>query len=271
MEETAGERGLADGLDTASASALAEDHDVVRVAAELGDILLDPLQGLDLVEDTVVAGHTVRAFGGELRVGQEAEHTEAVVDGHEDDVLLAPGLGIELRLGTPAFAVTATMDPEGHGELLVGLAGGLGPDVQVEAVLAVGSLVAITPLGEVTTGILDGLIARMTEFVAEFHSLPGNDRLGLLPTVLTDRRSGIGNAPVHEHTGNLRGNTFHLTSLDGEDRRVNSLAAPEQGEHGQQKKCFFHIDLKNWLVFPHKVSQSYFLLRRIPNNDGSKI
>ena len=80
MEETACKRRLAKGLHAAGTGALSEDHNVVRVAAELGDIFLDPLKGLDLVKDAIVAGYSVRAFGSKLRMGQEAENAETIVD-----------------------------------------------------------------------------------------------------------------------------------------------------------------------------------------------
>jgi hypothetical protein len=98
VEEAAGERRLAKGLHAAGAGALAEDHNVIRVATELGDILLDPFQGLDLVEDTIVAGYSVRALSCKLGVSQEAENAETIVDRHKDNVPCAPLFGVELRL-----------------------------------------------------------------------------------------------------------------------------------------------------------------------------
>ena len=42
---------LADGAHTTGSGALAEDGDIVGIATKPGDVLLDPLQRLDLVED----------------------------------------------------------------------------------------------------------------------------------------------------------------------------------------------------------------------------
>ena len=174
-------------------------------------------------------------------MGQEAENAEAVVEGHEDHVLGTPLLGVELRLGAPALAIAATVDPEGHGELLAGLAGSLGPDVQIEAVLAVRGFVAIAPLGGVTAGIVDGLIARMTELVADLHTLPGHDRLRLLPAEIADRRRCIRDSAINNDARDIRRHTLHLSAFDGQDRGAHAPAAPEQGEHGQKKKSSFHM------------------------------
>jgi hypothetical protein len=69
-------------------------------------------------------------------MGEETEHAETVVDGHEDDAVRGELLTVELGLGAPAFAVAATVDPVSDGEFRVGLAGSGGPDIEVQAVLA---------------------------------------------------------------------------------------------------------------------------------------
>lgn len=40
----------------------------------------------------------MRAFCVELRMCEESEYTEAVVEGYEDDILVCPLLSVELRL-----------------------------------------------------------------------------------------------------------------------------------------------------------------------------
>ena len=91
-------------------------------------------------------------------MSQESEYAETVVDAYEDDILVRPLLSVELRLGAPALAVSAAVDPESHGKLLVDLSGSFGPHIQIETVLAVGSLVAIAPFGSIASGIVHGLI-----------------------------------------------------------------------------------------------------------------
>ena len=215
VEQAAGERGLDEGADGTAAGALAEDHHVIGIAAELGDILLDPLQALDHVQDTVVTGNAVRALGGKLRMSEEAEDAETVVDGHEDDAVRGELLTVELGLGAPAFAIAAAMDPVSDREFRVGLAGSGGPDIEVQAVLAEGSLFTVAPLEGVTTGIVHGLEARMTETVANLHAVPRNDGLRSFPTEIAERRSGIRDALVSGNTGNVGSDTLHLSTFDG--------------------------------------------------------
>ena len=62
--------------------ALAEERHVVGITAEGGDVVVHPLQGHHLVEETGVAGHVRRA---EV---QEAEAGHAILHRHQDHVLL---------------------------------------------------------------------------------------------------------------------------------------------------------------------------------------
>ncbi len=69
--------------DADAAGRLAEHGDVVRVAAECGDVVPDPAQRGLLVHQTVVADLVVLGVDG--RVGEEAEDVDAVVERDEDD------------------------------------------------------------------------------------------------------------------------------------------------------------------------------------------
>ena len=64
-------------------------------------------------------------------MGKEAEHAETVVDGNEDYAFFRPGLGVKLRLGAPAFAIAASVNPESDREFCVGNTGLRGPDIQI--------------------------------------------------------------------------------------------------------------------------------------------
>lgn len=64
------------------AGGLAEQRHVVRVAAEQPDVVVHPLQRHQLVEQARVPGHVLR-----VEV-QEPEGRDAVLHGHQDDVLL---------------------------------------------------------------------------------------------------------------------------------------------------------------------------------------
>jgi len=62
--------------------------DVGRVAAEGRGIGLDPLQRGDGVHQAVVALRLVGVFGGQRRVGEEADAAEAIVDRDQDHAVL---------------------------------------------------------------------------------------------------------------------------------------------------------------------------------------
>ena len=73
------------GPDTDAARGLAKDGDVAGVAAEARDVLPHPAERGLLVHDAVIAGRV--ALGIDGRVGEEAEHVEAVVQRDADDAL----------------------------------------------------------------------------------------------------------------------------------------------------------------------------------------
>ena len=58
------------------------DRDGLRIAAERGDILLDPLQGGDLIQKPTVARDAVTRLLGQLGMHVEAKQTQAVIDVH---------------------------------------------------------------------------------------------------------------------------------------------------------------------------------------------
>ena len=108
------------------------------------------------------------------------------------------------------------MNPQGYRQLFVSLSRSLRPHVQIETVLAKGSLLAIAPLGVITTGVLDSLKTRATESVADFHALPRLYRLRFTPAVLLNRRGSIGYATIDVDVGMIVGqDALHLTAFDG--------------------------------------------------------
>ena len=258
-----GERGGGQELRAAAAGALAEQHHVVRVAAELGDVGLHPFQGLDLVQGAPVAGRMLRVLRGELGMGEEAERAHAVVEGNEDDVLRRPLLAVELRLGAPAFPHAAAEHPHGHRELLLRLAGRLGPYVQVQAVLAVGRLRAVAPLGGVAAGVVRRLERRMAEGVAHFHALPGHDGLRRLPAVLADGRRGERNAAEHGDARDVGRHALDLAALDGEDGTLGFfLRARGHRQGAREDQDSFHI-ISGLLANLQKTRQTRTHPRRI--------
>ena len=70
------------------AGQLAADRHPVRVSTEMLDVVADPFECELLVHQPVIAGDSIAVQG---RVGQPAERAEAIIDGHDDDVLGAMG------------------------------------------------------------------------------------------------------------------------------------------------------------------------------------
>ncbi len=116
-----------------AARGLAEDRDVVRVAAEPGDVLAHPGERCDLVAEAEV-GLERALRRGELGEVEIAEGAEPVVEVHEDDLALAhQGLAEVRDLARRPRRVRAAVDEDHHGPSGAGLA--RGDHVQGEAVL----------------------------------------------------------------------------------------------------------------------------------------
>ena len=180
------------------------------------------------------------AFRSQVGMGHKTEDAETVVDGHEHDTVGGEFLAVELRLGAPAFTVAAAVDPVSDGEFRIRIAGCGRPDVQVQAVFTALGLLAISPLGEITAGIVDGLVAGMAEAVGDEDAVPRHDGLRFLPPEIADGRSGIRNAPVHGHAGDVRGDALDLAAFDGQDR-AGFLSRTGSKQHGRKENDdFFH-------------------------------
>ena len=78
---TVGFRGCREDGDWRGSGVLSEDGDLVGVSAEVLDVLLDPFEDQDLIQDTHVAR------GGLVVSCQEAQSSETIVEGDKDDVL----------------------------------------------------------------------------------------------------------------------------------------------------------------------------------------
>lgn len=143
----------------AGAGGAAADCDAVGVAAKVGDVGCDPLQGGDLVADAVVA------FDVCAGDGQEAEGGEAVIDGHGYNVLAGGEVAaVRAWVGACATGEASAVDPEEDWTEVRAVGGGEGLggcvwkvwrlDVQKEAIFT--SAAALETLGTVRSGI-DGL------------------------------------------------------------------------------------------------------------------
>ena len=118
-----------------AAAGLAEDRDVARIAAELLDVVADPPQGQDQIEDAGVARVGER-LAADLGQEQVAEHVQAVVHGHHRHVAAAAQTGaVGFDLVAGAARVAARVEPHEHGTPAA-VTQARRPDVQVQAVFA---------------------------------------------------------------------------------------------------------------------------------------
>ena len=78
-EQSGGHRGVQQERDRGAAGRFAEDGDVVRVAAEPGDVVANPVQCCDLIAQSDVRDPTDQR--------EEALRPESVVDGDQNDAV----------------------------------------------------------------------------------------------------------------------------------------------------------------------------------------
>src|SRR6185436_18939456 len=105
---------------------------------ERRDVALRPLQRGDRVHHPVVAGACVAGFLREIRVREEPERAEAVVDRDDDRTLGGEVLAVVPGEAAGAAGEAAAVDPQHHGPLVVRIRAG--PDIQIEAVFAASRL-----------------------------------------------------------------------------------------------------------------------------------
>jgi hypothetical protein len=131
-EQSLAQRARQQRADAEGAGGLAGDGNLAWVAAEAGDVVLHPLQGRDLIEQTDGAGVGERRVEGG-QVG-EAEGAEPVVDADHDDVAVQREAGAVVP-GHRALtvAVAAAVNPYQHRPACV--VGGWGAHVEAQAVL----------------------------------------------------------------------------------------------------------------------------------------
>ena len=214
---------------------------VPGVAAESGDVGLDPLQGGDLVQQSVVARHLVRRLRGQFRMGKPSEHAEPIGD-HDDHHSLAGQAGAVVGgVGRRTLAVAATVEEDHHGAL-VELGGSPRPDVQIQAVLAHRRRAGVEERGEVRADVLH---ARRREAGGLAGAGPTPHRLGRLPAQNAERRRRIGDRLEDAHRrrrlligAHGAGGGLHrvgLVPVERRDFRKATLAASSTAAKGKQK------------------------------------
>ena len=207
--------------DAAAAGGLAGNGHPARIPAESRDIALHPFQARLLVQVAEV-GRSVRLFPADLRVGQEAQGADPVIDGDHHDAPAGNPLPVKFHFRGITALEAAAEEPDQNGHLLVRLLR-LCPDVQVKAVLAHGDFRIHMPLPavDVVSQARNPLHGNGRKTGAVPHARPAFTGLGRPPAVLTHRRRGKGNP------------------LEGRDPRIRRFNTPNNavlGSHLTQHK-----------------------------------
>ena len=133
MEQAARQRTGREQVGAPRAGGFAEYRDAPCVATERRDILLNPSERGDLIEQTVIARSGAVRFLAQFRMGKETKHAQAVVDGHYHNAL--PGQLFAIIDGARTGCKSATVDPHHYRKLVARRFGG-GVDIQVQTVFA---------------------------------------------------------------------------------------------------------------------------------------
>src|SRR6185437_8542055 len=127
--ESAGQRSNHQQIHRHGPRGFPADRDLRRTATEGRDVLVNPLQCGDLIEQPVVAGRMMRGLGGQLRMREEPEDSQAVVRGDYDHAPARHVLAVIPELRRVPRDVPTAVEVEQNGELGFPVRGC--PDVEV--------------------------------------------------------------------------------------------------------------------------------------------
>ena len=230
MEESFCQRRCAEDAAADSTSTLTEDGDVRRVAAEIADVTLYPLQGKNLVEQSVVAGMSGRRLLCQFGMRHEAQGTGAILNADNDDATQSEKspqvAGIMLCLES------AAMNPHHHGQAVT-LPRGRRGDAEIETVLA--HHVGRQPL-------TCRLRRPRTELVSLQHALPRFRGLGLAPSQIAHGGCGVGNGFI-DSEGSVD-NTLYITAFHVCTHKrlcLNADRCPQQATSRQKHSSDTHL------------------------------
>jgi hypothetical protein len=169
------------GRDHDRAGRFAEDRHVAGVAAEGFDVALHPFERGNRIHHSVVAGGIAAGLARELRVREEAESAEAIVQRDDDGAFLRQTLAVVTGLRARAAREAAAIDPDHDGSAIVRRIGRR-PNVQIKAIFSGRRWCrAARPTRA-------ALHAARAEFGGIANAVPAGGRLRRLPAVLADRR-----------------------------------------------------------------------------------
>ena len=203
-EQSPGQRGRLETTERHRSRRLAENRDLSRISAEVRDVRPNPLERSDVIHQPVVSrGAPVRLLG-QLRMGEESEHSQAVVDGHQDHAFLGQFLPVVQRHRAGTVPEASAVDPN-HYRQPVGSGFGRRPHVQIEAVFVAPGLLRVGA---------QRLYAGSAELVRFSHAFPIRDGTGRVPAQAADGRGGIRNTFERVDSGCGRGNPGNCAAVD---------------------------------------------------------
>lgn len=99
--------------DGGTPGALSVDGDFVGITAEVVDVVLDPVQGLNLIQETDVVIRN--SSTGEIGMGEESESSQTIVDRDDNNLLALMDPMIVGQGGGVSEDITTSVDVEQYG------------------------------------------------------------------------------------------------------------------------------------------------------------
>ena len=182
------------GHNASAAGGLSGNGHLLRITAEGRDIPLHPAKSRLLVQVAEI-GRSVRLFPADLRMGQETQGADPVIDRDHHDPAPRDAFPVKLHFRRITALEAAAEEPDQHGHLLSGLFC-LCPDVKVEAVFSHRDFRIHMPLPavDIISQARDPLHGDRRKAGAVPHARPVLTGLWCPPAVFSRGRRGKGNS-----------------------------------------------------------------------------
>ncbi len=236
----------------------AEDRHPVGVATEGRDVPLDPLEGRDLIEYSVISRRMMVGFLSQLGMRKVAEWSQAVVDRHRDDPL--PGqVRSPVRPHGSGFVLQAPAVKPDHYRPFLVRRFRRGPHVEVQAILVLFGWVAPLRAGPHGRGRVRDVDATETPFRGLANALPGLDGLWGSPPTIADRRRGIRDAP--EYANSRAHRPRNRSTVDIYDGKVLA-GSPATNNDEHQRNTGQGAQARDSIGESTRTCRSYLINRR---------
>ena len=111
LDQTFRQRGNAQLAHGDRPGGLAEDRHLVGIAAKCGDVLLDPCQRRDHIEQAVISGNVLRRLRAQPRMREKAEGSQTISDAYQHNSLLGQLLSAISWKGSSPDNKSAAINP----------------------------------------------------------------------------------------------------------------------------------------------------------------